>query len=110
MLYEVITYSTTYAKGIIISQDIKAGELIPVGAEITITVSNGNQYVTVPDFIGISEKEYIKTLDSLSIKYDTEYVDNAEFDDGLVCKTSKSVGEIIDLSQNQVLIVYVSKK
>lgn len=101
-------YSDEYDKGIIMSQSISENTYIEQGTKVTVTISKGPSVVTVPDYTGLSKKEYIEILDSLNIKYDVKYMDSYEVLDDYVVRTNKHIGDRIDLLKNDVLIVYIS--
>lgn len=101
-------FSDDYSKGIIMSQSIRENTYIEKGTKVSVTVSKGTSVVKVPDYTGLSQKEYIEILDSLNIKYDVQYMDTYEVLDDYVVRTNKHVGDKIDLLKGDVLIVYIA--
>jgi len=101
-------YSDSVKKGDIISQDIPEGKDITAGTTVNVTVSNGAQFAKVPDYFGKTEKDYLKELADLNIKYDTAKFETSEIMAGYVAKISKSVDDSIDLSNNETLLVYIA--
>lgn len=61
-------YSETVAKGLIISQDPKAGTPLKLGSTVAITVSQGRTPITLPDLTGQPIADALATLDSLGLK------------------------------------------
>ncbi len=49
----VMEYSSTVAKGYIISQSIEPGESVEKGTKLVFTVSKGPEYKTIPEVIGL---------------------------------------------------------
>lgn len=104
-----LEYSEEHDKGEIFEQDIPAGKIVESGASIKIKVSRGSKLVVVPDYYGKTETEYLKLLDESGIKYDKLMQQSDDFVDGIVMNTSIEPGEKIDVSQGQILVVYVCK-
>lgn len=101
-------YNEQFPSGTILSQDVEKDKDIVAGTKVNVRVSKGSQFVTVPDFEGVSKKDYIAKLDSLSIKYEIkDFVTNEVMVD-YVARTSKLVDEKIDLEKNETLIVYIA--
>lgn len=80
-IYDIIiekkVYSKDFEKGLILSQspakntEIQPSDLGEDGRlKITVTISLGNQYVTMPDLTGMSEDEAILTLVKAGFDYD----------------------------------------
>ncbi len=78
------------AKNMIISQDIKKGELIQVGATINIEVSNGNGkvLVIVPSVIGNLEAKAKSALEDQKLKVRVSYANDISKADGVVITQS----------------------
>ncbi|MCR5166909.1 MAG: PASTA domain-containing protein [Oscillospiraceae bacterium] len=121
--YETIKNSPTYesllfvpkyvfneeiAKGIIIDQSVKQGETYEEGDEITITISRGSQYVTIPSYEGVGTKDYISLLDGLGIKYEQISLETKYYHHGAVCQVEPEPGEIFDLESSDTVMVYVA--
>lgn len=100
-------YNDTVPKGQIFEQSIPEGTAVPRGTEIEVKVSLGPKNVVVPDWFGMTEKEYIALLDEAGIKYSIEYVIADGFMNGYVCGTSKEPDDTIDVSEGETLIVEV---
>jgi serine/threonine-protein kinase len=103
------TFSETVAKGLIISQSIAADSPYHQGDEMKVEVSLGNKFAEIPDFIGMTSKEYYNLLNERGIKYEEQEFLTGDILEGYVVKISKNAGEMIDNEQSEVLIVYVAK-
>jgi len=77
-------------KNLIISQDVKKGEQIPIGSTIKIQVSNGNgkMLVLVPSVIGNIEAKAKTTLESKKLKVSVSYANDMSKADGVVLTQS----------------------
>lgn len=102
-------YNDSYEKNVIFYQSIEAGELIAEGTEVVLKISLGPQNVSVPDYYGLTEKEYTKILNDNNIKFSVIYQANNDYVNGYVFKTSKEPGEIINVAKGEELVVYVAK-
>lgn len=101
-------FSDEYSKNIIMDQSILEDTYVEEGTKVIITVSKGSSVVKVPDYTGMSKKDYLELLDSMNIKYDVEYVDTYEVLDEYVVRTNKHIGDKIDLLKGDVLKVYIA--
>ncbi len=71
-------YDSETPEGSIIEQTPKAGENIPAGSDIEVTVSKGPEvtYILTPNLIGLSQEEAVQTLENYGLKrgdISTEY-------------------------------------
>jgi serine/threonine-protein kinase len=96
-------------KGNIISQSIPKGGTYQNGDEITVKVSNGPKYVTIPDYGGLTATAYFTLLNESGIKYEQVEEMSTVILEGYVVKTSKNAGEQLDNEIGEILIVYVAK-
>lgn len=121
--YETIKNSPTYAglvfdpqyefneenaKGTIFEQSIASGEKYSEGTQITIKVSLGSRYVTVPDWIGVKASDYFNLLEGKNIKYEQVSYETSDYADGYVCGISVDEDTVLDLEESEALIVYVA--
>lgn len=102
-------YNDDYAKGLIFEQSIEAGSSYEDGAEITVKVSMGPKYITIPDFLGMSKKDYFAKLNELGIKYEEQERETSDTLEGYVDGVSKDPGKKIDAETGEVLTVYIAK-
>lgn len=106
----VYEYNDTVDKGLIFEQSLAENENYTDGTEITVKVSLGAKFVTIPDYVGLERKDYILKLDALGIKYEEKEFETSDVKEGYIVKTEKDAGEKIDVEIGEVLIVYVAKK
>lgn len=105
----IYEYNDDYAKGIIFEQSIEKGDNYEEGTEITVKVSLGPKFVTIPDYISLSKKDYFAMLGELGIKYEEKTIETSDVKEGYVVKLSKDAGETIDVEKGEVLTVYIAK-
>lgn len=103
-------YSDTDEKGIISEQSIPAGSDYDPGAmnKLTLRVCLGAPNVQVPEFTGMTKKQYLDILSELSIIYVTADVESTEVPEGYVVSTSLDPGYYISIENGDVLTVYIS--
>lgn len=101
-------YNEEYAKGQIFDQSIEEGKSVKKGTEIKVKVSQGPQYVEVPDYLGKNKDSYLAELGAAGIKYREEAVEDPSVLYGYVSRTSKEMGEKINVAEGEVLVVYYS--
>lgn len=97
-------------KNMIISQDIKKGEQVPVGSTIKIEVSKGNGkiLVIIPSVIGNTEAKAKKTLEDKKLKVSVTYAnDMSKADDVVITQSLKENAEVeegttIELTVNRL--------
>lgn len=105
----IYEYNDEYAKGLIFEQSIEKGDNYEEGTEITVKVSMGPKFVTIPDFISLSKKDYFAMLGELGIKYEEKTIETSDVKEGYVVKLSKDAGETIDVEKGEVLTVFIAK-
>ncbi len=102
-------YNDTYPKGQIFDQSIAKDETYPHGTEITVKVSLGPKYIVIPEFLGLSKKDYFAKLGELGIKYEEQEKETEDTLEGYIDDVSKDPGEKIDVEAGEILTVYVAK-
>lgn len=102
-------YNDTYPKGQIFDQSITKDEVYTHGSEITVKVSLGPKYIVIPEFLGLSKKDYFTKLNELGIKYEEQERETEDTLEGYVDNVSKDPGEKIDVEAGEILTVYVAK-
>jgi serine/threonine-protein kinase len=105
----VYEFNDTVPKGDIISQSIPKDGTYKRGDPITVAVSNGPKYVTIPDFVGLTAKDYFTLLNEQGIKYEQQTELTPDIYEGYVVKLSKIAGEQLDNEIGETLIVYVAQ-
>lgn len=102
-------YNDNYPKGQIFDQSIAKNETYPDGTEITVKVSLGPKYIVIPEFLGLSKKDYFAKLNELGIKYEEQERETEDTLEGYVDDVSKEPGEKIDVEAGEILTVFVAK-
>lgn len=69
-------YNADYEAGTVYAQSVKAGETVPQGSAIVLTVSKGTEMATVPDVGTLTADEATKQLENLGFKVKTVSVYN----------------------------------
>ncbi len=77
--------------------------------ELELLVCGGSPYVQIPDFNGMTKKDYLELLDTLNIKYKVVDVNSYKVGAGYIDSTSVAVGNTINVEKGEVLTVNVSK-
>jgi serine/threonine-protein kinase len=101
-------FNDTIPKGSIFYQSIPKGGTYQNGDTITVKVSNGPKYVTIPDYAGLKASEYFILLNESGIKYEQIEEMSTVIFEGYVIKTSKNAGEQLDNEIGEILTVYVA--
>ncbi len=84
-------YSSSVAKGSVIAQTPIAGDKVPEGSVITLTVSLGKENVKVPKLIGLSGSDGMALITAQGLKVgDVSYIYHSEVKEGLICYQSYS--------------------
>ena len=81
-------------EGEVIRQSPESGTMVSEGTKVTIVVSQGTQFVKVPDLKSMTEKEARKALEDLGLQVgtvSTEYSDTVE--EGKVVRQSELAGK-----------------
>ncbi len=102
--------SDTYEAGYIIEQDIKSGEMVTKGTQVHVTISQGSENVTVPDFRG-ETKESAQSLASdynVRVSFKSEYNDDVEA--GEVFEQSISEGTKVKPGTTITLTISLGKE
>ncbi len=99
-------YNDKYDKGIIYEQDVEANREVDTGSKINVKVSKGPKNVQIPEYAGLTEKDYVGKLNEAGIKYKVQPMESSEVAAGYVIQLSKM--GTVDVSNNEELIVYVS--
>ena len=101
-------YSDKYDAGYVIDQDPPAGDRIPRGRTIRLTVSKGREQNLMPDFVnklGTDAWDYLKDL-NMGLNIKTEEIGSEEITKGYIVKTEPEAGE--NLTKNQNVTLYLS--
>lgn len=99
-----------FAKGFIISQSIDPGiEYDPDNRpELKLVVSAGPSKLVVPSYNSLKQDIYLEILKDEGITCETKLMYSSVVEKGYICKTSVAPGKSVDITKNEILIVYVS--
>lgn len=88
-------YNSDYPEGVIYKQSLSVGQVLPEDGSITLYISKGLEYTSMPDLLGANENYAMRILSDLQIQYTIEYDTNPETggEVGTVVETSIDVGE-----------------
>lgn len=99
-------YSNTVEPGIIISQLPAAGEKLEEGKEVSVTISQGRNLVTVPDVTNdtsaVATNKLIKAGLALG---DSDYEFSEDFEQDKVIRTEPEIGEDVPADTEVTLII-----
>ena len=103
-------YNPECEAGIVYEQSIKAGETVPQGSAIVLTVSKGTEMATVPDVGSLTSEEAQKQLEALGFKVKTIPVyNNGSYTPNTVKKTggtAPAAGESVEKGTTVIIQVY----
>lgn len=103
-------YSEQYAKDTVVAQSVEAGTpLEKDGTEVTLTVSRGSQYRTMPDLTGKDINFAKDTLYAEYIRYEVQTKEGVFGDTGVVLEQSVAPETIIDIAEEHTVILYVAE-
>lgn len=104
--------SDEVAKNLIISQEIKKGEQVPVGSKVKIGVSEGDGkiLVIVPSVIGVTEAKAKSTLEDKKLKVSVSYANDINKADGVVLTQSiKENAEVVEGTKIELTVNRLEK-
>lgn len=104
-------YSDEYVAGVMFDQSVEAGTMVVRGEQIKIKVSKGPSAVSLPDYTGKTEAEYVAELEKLNIKYDVKTEKSNDVPDGYVLKCNKEIGDtvVVETEKAETVIVYIAE-
>ncbi len=88
-------YSSTFSKGMIMSQSPDAGSLAPLETEVTIVISKGESEneVTMPSVLGYSQEGAVSTLEAAGLVVgEISEAYSSEYSEGKICYQSFEPG------------------
>lgn len=107
-------YNSEYPQGVIYKQSLSVGQVLPEDGSITLYVSKGLEYTSMPDLLGANENYAMRILSDLQIQYTIEYDTNPETggEVGTVVESSIDVGEQVrpKLAENPDTVILTVKK
>ncbi len=102
-------YDDEHPKDTIIEQSIPEKQTVYAGTSIQLKISLGPSQVEIPDYFGLTEKDYIEILDKAGIKYEIIKQPDAGFMTGYVIKTEHDTPELtIDVEKGEILKVFIA--
>lgn len=100
-------FSEKYEKGTIIKQSVQADTPISLNTKVTVTVSVGPKFITVPDFSGKTLTEYMSDLDSRGISYNVRLKNVTGEISGTIVKVTPDAGTKLDRSKDASVTIYL---
>lgn len=94
---QVLAYSDKIAAGNVISQTPAAGQ-VPRGTAVTITVSQGPEFVKVPNVVGKKVADAARILEDLGLKYTTNKINGTVTSQTPKAGTKVKRGTVIKLN------------
>ncbi len=100
------SFSDKIAEGLVIKQEPAAGEKVPRGTKVVLVVSKGAETLVVPDVVGLSANEAIRTLAQEGFKYSIKYQSSDVVPKGKVIRQIPNAGS--EEKRGTVITIYVS--
>lgn len=101
-------YDETIAEGRVISQTPKFGSEVPARTKVTLTVSKGSAFITMPNLYNASEASAKQQLEDLNINYKVVNAPNGDVNPGRVFYTQPASGTEIQKESNELVLLYVA--
>ena len=100
-------YNTNYAEGIIYKQSPVAGRTVREGQSVTLTVSLGTQYITVPDLTNYVQADAEQQLKDLGVSVLVTQAVEPTVASGAVIRTDPAAGS--QVAAGSTVVVYISR-
>ena len=100
-------YNSNYAAGYIYKQSPVSGRTVREGQGVTLTVSLGTQYVTVPDLTNYVQADAEQQLKSLGVSVLVTQAVDTSVASGAVIRTDPAAGTRVE--SGSTVVVYVSR-
>lgn len=100
-------YNSSYPAGTIFQQSPAAGRTVKEQQKITLKVSLGTEYVTLPDVSGSDKATAKQTLTDLGVSVVTKRETNDSVGEGTVIRTEPAAGNQVE--GGSTVILYVAK-
>ena len=100
-------YNSNYAAGYIYKQSPVSGRTVREGQGVTLTVSLGTQYVTVPDLTNYVQADAEQQLKSLGVSVLVTQAVDTSVASGAVIRTDPAAGTQVE--SGSTVVVYVSR-
>lgn len=106
--------SDDYEEGYVISQDISSGERVKKGTQVHLTISQGSDKVSVPDFVGETKDsaQELASDSNVKVSFTSEYSDTVEegaiirqaISEGTKVKPGTVIGLTVSLGKKEVKV------
>ena len=100
-------YNSNYAAGYIYKQSPVSGRTVREGQNVTLTLSLGTQYVTVPDLTNYVQADAEQQLKSLGVSVLVTQAVDTSVASGAVIRTDPAAGTQVE--SGSTVVVYVSR-
>lgn len=100
-------YNSDYAAGYIYKQSPVSGRTVREGQNVTLTVSLGTQYVTVPDLTNYVQADAEQQLKELGVSVLVTQAVDASVASGAVIRTDPAAGS--QVAAGSTVVVYISR-
>lgn len=100
-------YNSSYPAGTIFQQSPAAGRTVKEQQKITLKVSLGTEYITLPDVAGTDKATAKQTLTDLGVSVVTKRETNDSVGEGTVIRTNPAAGNQVE--GGSTVILYVAK-
>ncbi len=101
-------YNENYEAGYVYEQSPREGEAQPEDNKVTLKISKGSEFVTMPRVVGLTTEQARAELDRLNIKYQIIELEDREVEPGIVTRCEFEAGDMVSMEKDTVL-VFVSK-
>ena len=100
-------YNSNYAAGYIYKQSPVSGRTVREGQSVTLTVSLGTQYVTVPDLTNYVQSDAEQQLKALGVSVLVTQAVDTSVASGAVIRTDPAAGT--QVAAGSTVIIYISR-
>ena len=100
-------YNSNYAEGYVYKQSPVAGRTVREGQNVTLTVSLGTQYVTVPDLTNYVQADAEQQLKNLGVSVLVTQAVDTSVASGAVIRTDPAAGS--QVAAGSTVVVYISR-
>ena len=101
-------YNSSYDSGVIFQQTPRSGRTVKEGQKVTLKVSMGTQWVTIPETKNMVREDAETTLKELGLLVVTNYIEDDSVAAGAVVYTVPAAGE--QAEGNSTVTMYVSRE
>ncbi|MBQ5312257.1 MAG: protein kinase, partial [Oscillospiraceae bacterium] len=102
-------YTDEHERGIIFAQSLEKGSPYEKGQECVISISLGPGIAVVPEYTGLSRKDYFDLLNSRGIKYEEKSYETEDVLNGYVAWIGMEPGDEINIEEGEILEVFIAK-